>query len=43
MARRLTDDRLIPCWVVGRRVFVSAADIHTWLASRRRPAGQDGQ
>ncbi|KJE23705.1 hypothetical protein FF36_01890 [Frankia torreyi] len=39
MARRLTDERTIPCWVVGRRVYVSAADVEAYLASCYRPAG----
>jgi hypothetical protein len=38
LARRLTTERRIPSWIVGRRVFVSAADIERYLASCRRPA-----
>ncbi|MCM3886125.1 hypothetical protein [Frankia sp. R82] len=38
LARRLTDDRRIPTWVIGARVFVSAADVEAWLVSCRRPA-----
>lgn len=40
LARRLTDERLIPCWVVGRRVYVSAADVELYLATCRRPSGR---
>ncbi|KJE20360.1 hypothetical protein FF36_05334 [Frankia torreyi] len=38
MARRLTSERRIPSWTVGRRVFVSAGDVESWLAACRRPA-----
>ncbi|WP_163548360.1 helix-turn-helix domain-containing protein [Candidatus Frankia nodulisporulans] len=38
MARRLTAEQRIPSWTVGRRVFVSAGDVESWLAACRRPA-----
>ncbi|WP_261565310.1 helix-turn-helix domain-containing protein [Frankia gtarii] len=38
LARRLTTERRIPSWTVGRRVFVSAVDIERYLAGCRRPA-----
>ncbi|ONH59671.1 hypothetical protein CcI49_17165 [Frankia sp. CcI49] len=38
LVRRLTDERRIACWVVGRRVYVSAADVESYLASCHRPA-----
>ncbi len=38
LARRLTSERRIPSWTVGRRVLVSAADIERYLAACRRSA-----
>ncbi len=38
LARRLTDERRIPTWMIGRRVFVSATDIEEYIASCHRPA-----
>ncbi|WP_261561611.1 hypothetical protein [Frankia tisae] len=38
MARRLTDDARLPVWVVGHRMYVSAADVEAYIVSCRRPA-----
>ena len=38
LAKRLTDDRRIRSWRIGARVWVSAADVETWLATCRRDA-----
>ncbi len=38
LARRLTTEARIPSWMIGGRVWVSAADVDRWVASRRRPA-----
>lgn len=40
-ARRLTETRTIPSWRVGRRVFVSAADVAEYLAGCRRPSARE--
>lgn len=42
LARRMTDERRVPTWLIGRRLFVSAADIDAWVAARRRPVGRAG-
>lgn len=41
LARRLTEERVIPSWVVGRRVWVSARDVSEYLAACRRPAARE--
>lgn len=38
LAKRLTLDGRLASWTVGRRVFVSAADVERFLASGHRPA-----
>lgn len=38
LARRLTDERRIPTWRIGGRLFVSSADVESYLTSCRRPA-----
>lgn len=43
MARRLTDDKRLPVWVIGHRMFVSAADVEAYIVSCRRPAAVAGE
>jgi len=37
-AERLTDERRIPSWKIGRLVYVSAADVEAYLRACHRPA-----
>lgn len=38
LVKRLTDERRIPTWRIGGRIYVDPADVEAYIRSCRRPA-----